>query len=260
MVRQTSPMAAAQFAHTMKSFGGGPGAPRLAGFYREKVPPECVCKVRIRAAMAKGSFSSFLSHLHPGSLPEASSRAGYTWCLGGLTVWAFILELITGCLLMLHYVPTATGAYQSIQDITHLIPYGFFIRNLHYWCGQLMVVLVCLHMVRVFVTGSFAPPRRLNWVIGLMLLVGTFVVDFTGYLLVWDDRSLWAWTIARNLAETVPLGGSALAALMFGPAEVSDLALVRLYSWHVVFVPGIMIGLMAWHFWKIRKDGISVPL
>jgi len=210
--------------------------------------------------MTKGSFPSFLSHLHPGSLPEASSRVSYTWCLGGLTVWAFVLEVGTGCLLMLHYVPTATGAYTSIQDISHVVPYGFFVRNLHYWCGQLMVVLVCLHMVRVYITRSFAAPRRLNWVIGLMLLMGTFLVDFTGYLLVWDDRSLWARTIARHLTETVPMAGSGLASLIFGPAEVSDLAIVRLYAWHVVFIPGIMIGLMAWHFWKIRKDGISVPL
>jgi quinol-cytochrome oxidoreductase complex cytochrome b subunit len=211
--------------------------------------------------MAKGSFSALLLHLHPRSVPERSAKFGYTWCLGGLAVWMFVLEAVTGVLLMFHYVPTVSGAYLSVQDITHTVPYGFFLRNLHYWCGQVMVVLVVLHMVRVFVTGSYGPPRRLNWLIGLGLLAGTLLVDFTGYLLVWDDRALWARTIARNLAETVPWLGSAAGSLLFGPAEIADSVLVRLYVWHVVLFPGIMILLMVRHFWGIRKDGgISVRL
>ncbi len=123
-----------------------------------------------------------------------------------------------------------------------------------------MVGLVVLHMIRVFWTGSFAPPRDFNWIIGILLLIGTFLVDFTGYVLVWDDRSLWAWTIARNLSETIPGLGSPLAALLFGPSDIGDFALVRVYVWHVILLPGILIGLLAWHFWKIRKDGISMPL
>lgn len=173
----------------------------------------------------------------------------------------FVIEVFTGVLLMLHYVPTPGGAYLSMQQISHVVPYGFFVRNLHYWGGQIMVVLVALHMVRVFVTGAFASPRRLNWIIGLSLLVATLLVDFTGYLLVWDDRALWAWTIARNLAQTVPTVGPLAASLLFGPEQVGDAVLVRLYAWHVFVVPGMMILLMGWHFWRIRKDGgISVPL
>lgn len=173
----------------------------------------------------------------------------------------FFMEAVTGALLMLRYVPSLSGAYLSIQEITHLARYGFFIRNLHYWCGQAMVVLVALHMVRVFVTGSFAPPRRMNWVIGSVLLVTTLLVDFTGYLLVWDDRALWALTIARNLTASVPWLGSSLASVFFGPGEVGDMSLVRLYAWHVFLLPATMVLFMGWHFWKIRKDGgISVPL
>lgn len=205
--------------------------------------------------MTRNSFSSLLLHLHPRRVPESSAKATFTWCLGGLALWMFFLEVITGALLLLHYVPTAGGAYTSMQEITHVVPYGFFIRNLHYWCGQAMVVLVALHMVRVFVTGSFVAPRRLNWIVGLLLLVGTVFVDFTGYLLVWDDRALWARTIARNLAESVPWVGQAAGRLLFGAAEVADAALVRLYVWHVFLLPAAMVGLMAWHFWKIRKDG-----
>lgn len=176
-------------------------------------------------------------------------------------MWMCVLEIVTGVLLVLHYSPTARAAYPSIQAITHVVPYGFFVRNLHYWCGQLMVVLVALHMVRVFVTGSYAHPRQLNWLIGLGLLAITLVVDFTGYVLVWDDRSLWAWTIARHLVQTVPSVGDSTAAVLFGPGEVSDAVLVRVYVWHVILLPGLLSLLLAWHFWRIRKDGgISRPL
>lgn len=167
----------------------------------------------------------------------------------------FILESVTGILLVLYYLPTGSGAYLSVQEITHVVPYGFFVRNLHYWCGQVMVVLVVVHMVRVVVTGSYAPPRHFNWLIGLGLLVGTLLVDFTGYLLVWDGRSLWAWTIARNVAGTVPLLGSSIGALLFGPADPGDASLMRVYVWHVVFLPGLLLLLMGWHFWRIRRDG-----
>lgn len=153
------------------------------------------------------SFQSLVLHLHPRSIPEHAADIPFTWCLGGLALWMFVLEIATGMLLMFQYMPTGSGAYASIQNITFMAPYGFFIRNLHYWLGQFMVIFVVLHMIRVILTGSYAPPRRFNWTIGLVLLVVTVFVDFTGYILVWDDRSLWAWTIARNLVQSVPVAG-----------------------------------------------------
>jgi quinol-cytochrome oxidoreductase complex cytochrome b subunit len=211
--------------------------------------------------LSKGSFSALLLHLHPLTIPESSAKIGFTWCLGGLAALMFLIETVTGVLLLLHYIPTVGGAYTSMQDIIHVIPYGFFLRNIHYWAGQIMVGLVGLHMVRVFMTGSFAPPRQFNWIIGSMLLVGTLLIDFTGYLLVWDARSLWAWTIARNLCATVPVIGAATGSVLFGPEQVSDAVLIRIYVWHVVLLPAIMVVFASWHFWRIRKDGgISEPL
>jgi quinol-cytochrome oxidoreductase complex cytochrome b subunit len=124
-----------------------------------------------------------------------------------------------------------------------------------------MVILVVLHMVRVFWTGSYLPPRRLNWVIGIILLALVFLLDFTGYLLVWDDRALWAWTIARHLTEKIPLIGDGLALVIFGPLDLEDLCLIRLYAWHIFILPVMLMSAMSIHFWKVRRDGgISTPL
>ncbi len=173
----------------------------------------------------------------------------------------FLIEVVSGVLLALHYVPHTSQAYSSIQYITHIAPYGFFIRNIHYWAGQAMVLLVVLHAVRVFMTDSYAPPRQWNWLLGLVLLIMTFFVDFTGYLLVWDDRGLWAWTIATNLAASVPVIGEYVSSVLFGTSELSDITIPRIYVWHVLILPGTMVIALAWHFWRIRSDGgISIPL
>lgn len=211
--------------------------------------------------MSKAAFSKLILHLHPRTLPKDSASIYFTWCLGGLSALAFIIEMVTGFLLLLHYTPTLSQAYAGIQDITYVAPYGFLIRNIHYWVGQFMIVLVVLHMIRVYATGSYKPPRSFNWIIGVGLLVCTIMVDFTGYVLVWDDRSLWAWTIARNLANETPLIGEFISAILFRPEPVSDGSIIRVYVWHVVFWPTIITLLMFWHFWRVRKDGgISRPL
>ena len=209
----------------------------------------------------KASLWAFFRHIHPRSVPEASTRLTFTFCLGGLATLMFLIEVVTGVLLLLFYLPSVSNAYPSVQRITYFAPFGFFFRNMHYWAGQFMVVLVILHMARVFWTRSFLPPRSLNWMIGVILLVLVFLVDFSGYLLLWDERALWAWTIARNLTEKIPIVGGKFALLLFGPSEVGDLGLVRLYAWHIFILPALLMFLMALHYWKIRKDGgISTPL
>ena len=211
--------------------------------------------------MRKDSLTAFFKHIHPRSVPEISTRVSFTFCLGGLATAMFLVEILTGALLMLYYSPSISNAYPSIQRVTYYAPYGFFFRNIHYWAGQVFVIFTLLHMVRVFLTKSYLPPRQMNWVIGLILLVTLFLVDFTGYLLVWDERALWALTIARNLTEIMPLFGKEFALVLFGPPDVGDLSLVRLYAWHVVILPASMGLMMSLHYWKVRKDGgISTPL
>lgn len=173
----------------------------------------------------------------------------------------FFIELVTGILLAIQFIPTASAAYRSVSEITTVIPFGFFVRNVHYWAGQLMVVFVTLHALRVVITGAYVPPRHFNWLIGVALLVFTLFVDFTGYLLIRDARADLALTIARKLAESIPLVGLTVASLLWGSADAGDLAVVRVYVWHAILLPILMITLMGWHFWRIRKDGgISGPL
>jgi len=211
--------------------------------------------------MTRDSLTAFLEHIHPRSVPEISTRVSFTFCLGGLATLMFLVEILTGALLMLYYYPSISNAYPSVQRITYYAPYGFVFRNMHYWAGQLLVILVLLHMVRVSWTQSYLPPRQLNWVIGVILLTLVFLVDFTGYLLVWDERALWAWTIARNLTEKIPVFGDSFALVLFGPSDVGDLCLIRLYAWHILFLPAILAFLMSLHYWKVRKDGgISIRL
>ncbi|MHB8203104.1 MAG: cytochrome b N-terminal domain-containing protein [Desulfomonilaceae bacterium] len=211
--------------------------------------------------MRRDSLTAFLEHIHPRSVPEISTRVSFTFCLGGLATAMFLVEILTGALLMLYYFPSIPNAYPSIQRVMYFAPYGFVFRNIHYWAGQAMVILVLVHMVRVFLTQSYLPPRQLNWVIGVILLGLVFIEDFTGYLLVWDERAHWAWTIARNLTEKIPYVGDGFASVLFGPLHVGDLCLIRLYAWHVLFLPATLAFLMSLHYWKVRKDGgISTPL
>ena len=169
----------------------------------------------------------------------------------------FLLTALTGALLMLHYVPGHPEAYSSVLNITHVVDYGFFVRNVHYWCGQGMVVFVVLHMVRVFVTRAYAPPRHFNWLIGVVLLAATLLVDFTGYILVWDDRAVWACTMAGNLAAEIPIVGNFVRLALFGPLDGPGTPLVRLYTWHAILLPVTISLLSGWHFWRVRVDGSS---
>lgn len=188
-------------------------------------------------------------------------RFTYTWGLGGLSALLFVVLGITGVMEMFYYNPTAEGAGDSLRLITYVVPYGWFIRNLHHWAGQAMVIVVALHMARVVFTGAYKPRRELNWVIGIVLLALTVALDFTGHGLKCDDQSAWAVTTGGGLIRSIPFIGDALHNLAIGGAACSTTALIRLYSWHVLglALPGAI--LMGYHFFRVRRDGgIAVPL
>ncbi|WP_088226464.1 cytochrome b N-terminal domain-containing protein [Desulfosporosinus sp. FKB] len=203
---------------------------------------------------------NFVNHLRPRFISDRALSVYYTFCLGGLSFLAFLMLGITGILLMFHYQPGTSSGFSSVLTIGSVIPYGSVIRNLHYWSAQLMVVTVNLHMVRVVWTHSYKPPKQLNWLVGVGLLVLVLVLDFTGYLLIGSQESGAAATVAANLLKQIPGLGTALAQIALGePTALSGSTLI-VYVWHCVALPLAAFWLQLYHFWRIRRDGGVRPL
>jgi len=219
-------------------------------------------------------------HLHPVSIRKHGIELSYTWCMGGITFFLFLVETITGVLLMFYYRPTLEWAYHDMQALRDTTSMGI-LRELHRWGGHAMVISVWLHMFRVFLTGSYKPPREFNWVVGVILLVLTLLLSFTGYLLPWDQLAIWAITVGSNMARATPFLGyegpgaqlltvdgidmitnaSDARFALLGGRFVGEDALLRFYVLHCVAIPLAAALLMAVHFWRVRKDGgISGPL
>jgi hypothetical protein len=206
-------------------------------------------------------FNNVFLHLHPVRIRRESLKITYTFCLGGLFFFLFLLLTVTGVLLMFYYRPATSVAYQDMKDLNTLINFGLLLRNIHRYSAHGMVIVVFLHMLRVFYTGSYRPPREFNWFIGAILLFCTFFLSFTGYLLPWDQLGIWAVTVGTNMAGATPFVGDQVRFLLIGGYEIGESALVRWYVLHVMAVPLVTAVLMAVHFWRIRKDGgISGPL
>jgi quinol-cytochrome oxidoreductase complex cytochrome b subunit len=212
-------------------------------------------------------FGNVFLHLHATRTHLWSLRWTTTAGLGIASVAAFLITLVTGVLLMFYYKPYPDVAYDSIKDIHYVVPTGRFMRNVHRWAANLMVVTVILHMARAFYTAAYRAPREFNWLIGLALLVTTLGLSFTGYLLPWDQLAYWAITIGANIAQspreiTDALGmthvfdpGGLQRMLLLGSDIVGEEALIRFYLLHVTLLPLAAAALMAVHFWRIRKDG-----
>ena len=206
-------------------------------------------------------MNNVLYHLHPVKVKRHGVRLSYTLCLGGISFFLFILLTITGIFLMFYYAPTAEAAYADIQELSTAVAFGSLVRNMHRWGAHLMVLSVFLHMSRVFYHGAYKPPREFNWVVGVILLLLTLLLSFTGYLLPWDQLALWAVTVGTNMASFVPVFGAQVSFALLGAVEVTSDTLLRWYVLHVIFLPFIIVIFMAVHFWRVRKDGgISGPL
>jgi quinol-cytochrome oxidoreductase complex cytochrome b subunit len=199
--------------------------------------------------------SSLFLHLHPVKVSRKSLRPLYSLGLGIISVIAFLELTLTGVLLMFYYAPTVERAYTDIVRLQTQIPFGQLLRNLHRWGAHLMVIVVVLHMARVFYTGAYKPPREFNWVIGVFLLLLTLGASFTGYLLPWDQLAYWAITVGTSVASYAPgLGGQTRLYLLGGP-EIGQEALIRFYALHVIVIPLGITLLTSLHLWRVRKDG-----
>lgn len=198
---------------------------------------------------------SFFAHLHPPTVPAREARLRHTFGLGGIALLLCGVLALTGALELFYYEPSLAGANASLQTLTFLVPLGGLVRSLHYWAAQLLVVVVGLHLLRVLLTAAYKPPRRFNWLLGLGLLVGVLLLNFSGYALRWDQGIAWALLVGTNLLQTIPLIGPALYGLVVGGPALGGSTVLRLYAWHIfgLTVP-LFIGI-AWHLFRVRRDG-----
>jgi quinol-cytochrome oxidoreductase complex cytochrome b subunit len=200
-------------------------------------------------------MSNVFLHLHPVKISRQAMKVTYTWCMGGISFFLFLLLTITGVFLMFFYVPDTNLAYQNINTLATTVSFGHLVRNMHRWAAHLMIVTVTAHMIRVFYHGAYKPPREFNWVVGVLLFFCTLFLSFTGYLLPWDQIALWAITVGTNLAPYTPIVGNAVQSILLGGPAVAQSTLIRFYVGHVIFFPLALSLLLAVHFWRIRKDG-----
>jgi cytochrome b6 len=183
----------------------------------------------------------------------------HTWYLGALTLGTFTIQLTTGLLLMLYYHPSIPQAYADMKDLQFVVSSGVFLRNLHRWSAHAMVFLVFAHMAKVFYRGAFRPPRELNWIVGVFLLMLTLLSSYTGYLLPWDQLSYWGVTVGSNIMSSTPFIGEKFRFVLLGGNTVNANALLRFYVLHVVILPLSAILLISIHLWRLHKDGGMYP-
>ena len=194
-------------------------------------------------------------HLFPTKVRRRMLGLGATWYLGTLTLGTFLILVITGILLMLYYHPSVPQAYADVKDLKYVVSSGLLLRNLHRWSAHAMVFLAFAHMFRVFYRGAYRPPLEFNWVVGVILLLFTLLLSYTGYLLPWDQLAFWAITVGTNISAAVPLVGNKFHFLMLGGNQVNANALLRFYVLHCVILPLAAVLFLVVHFWRIRKDG-----
>ena len=201
------------------------------------------------------TFSNLFLHVHPVKAHAHSLRPTYTLGLGIISLSLFVILTVTGILLMFYYVPSVEQAYNRMLDLKGTVAFGMLLRNMHRWAAHGMVAVVLLHMCRVFFTGSYKPPREFNWVVGIVLLLLTLFLSFTGYLLPWDQLAFWAVTVGTAIAGYAPVVGDEIRFVLLGDRVVGQEALIRFYVLHVAVLPVVMTVMIAVHIWRIRKDG-----
>lgn len=201
------------------------------------------------------TISNLILHLHPVRVPGESIRFSHTFGLGGMAALLIVLQVFTGFLLRFQYSPSVDNAYNSLEYLQNHTFFGQLIRNAHHWSGQLLVVIVFLHLARTVMMNAYFPPRRSNWLIGLALFILVLLMNFTGYLLPWDQLSYWAVTVVSSMLDYIPFIGSPLKYQILGGHNVGQNTLLNFYNFHTGILPAVLVLLMAYHFWKVRKAG-----
>lgn len=207
---------------------------------------------------AMTSFHSFFLHLYPVKVPRKVLSFRSTFRLGFIATVLFLILFVSGMYLMFFYHPAIPEAYFDMHRLATQITFGQFVRNIHRWAAHLMVLVVCLHLLRVFYSGAYKAPRQFNWLIGVALLVFTLLFSFTGYLLPWDQLAYWAVTVGTSIAGYVPLLGDRVQQVLLGGSEIGSETLIRFYVLHIYVLPAALILFLSVHIWRVRKDGFQI--
>jgi len=197
-----------------------------------------------------------LSPLFDRKIPAG---VGWFYTLGSATLLTFVILAVTGIFLSMNYSPSPDHAWDSIQYIDDQVPLGSLIRGIHHWSAAAMVLLVFLHMLRVYFMGAYKYPRELTWVVGVFLLLLVMGSGFTGYLLPWDQKAYWATTVGTRIAGAVPLIGEFVRKTLIGGPEVGPATLPRFYALHMLALPILIALLSGFHLFMVIRQGISAP-
>jgi quinol-cytochrome oxidoreductase complex cytochrome b subunit len=194
-------------------------------------------------------FRAFVDRKLPGNI-------GWAHTLGSATILFLIVQIATGIVLTLSYVPSPSAAYESVLYIDQT-PFGALVRGVHHWTASLLVILVAVHALRVFVWAAYRYPRELTWVVGALLFFVVMGFAFTGYLLPWDQKAYWATVVGTNIAGSVPFIGRQMVELLRGGPELGAVTLARFYGIHVWVLPALLVPLVAFHFFAVVRQGIA---
>jgi len=204
----------------------------------------------------RASLSGGLRWIMFRKVPKGTN---WFYTLGSATMFAFVSQAITGIFLAMYYTPSATQAYESARHITNDVFLGEFVRGMHKWGSTVMVILIFLHMARTFFFGAYKYPRELQWIIGVVLVILTFVMSLTGYLLPFDQRSYWATIVAANINGTGPFVGPFLSDFLRGGGDFGATTLSRFYAIHMMLVPGLIAALIGAHLYLVTRLGTTAP-
>jgi quinol-cytochrome oxidoreductase complex cytochrome b subunit len=190
---------------------------------------------------------------------KVPSDTNWMQTLGSATLTAFIVQAVTGVILAMYYKPTPGGAYSSIQNITDHLTMGWLVRGMHKWGASVFIILMFLHMGRVFLFGAYKYPRELNWIVGVLILALGMAQGFTGYLLPWDQTAYWASVVGINLNGTAPFLGPFISQFLRSGQEIGPNTLTVFYSLHMLVIPGAIAALIGLHLYLIIRLGVSSP-
>lgn len=209
----------------------------------------------------KRKKKNFIYHIHPPTVPESTLKFTHTWGLGGSALVLVFMQVITGILLLFVYSSTMSKAYDSILILQNDVLFGKLVRNMHHWGANFLIIVLFLHMLRVFFTGAYHDKRKVNWWIGLGLFFCVLISNFTGYLLPLDQLSYWAITICTNMFEYIPYLGISMQRIIRGGADIGQVTLSNFFAIHIALVPITLAVLMPFHFWRVRKaGGVVIPV